>query len=262
VKKSLIPYAGKGLFAMKNFKAGEVVTISPTMVMPKEQVERMSRETDSIFQNYCIASPDVSSIVLFPFGLSGIANHARANKANMEMEWHWWSENEMLMNASAEDLSRAAFAQLDIAFRAKVDILEGTELTYDYGDDWADAWANYLGELNQWHINEAWIEHAEANNLPLSSEVVDLVMPKFRSFIAGPKNFFLPHWHDQPGSSSTQERRSEFESESRADYLVQDHKNQTTGHVDIIQEIDIDPMGTVNSAFTGNSASYFDDITL
>jgi SET domain len=253
VQKSLIPSAGKGLFAARNFEAGEIVTISPTMVVSKQQVERMSRETDSIFQNYCIASPDVSSIVLFPFGLSGIANHARAEKANMEMEWYWWSEDERenKMNASAEDLSRAAFAQLDIAFRAKVDILEGTELTYDYGEDWADDWVNYLGQLNQWHINEAWIGYADSNHEPLSSKVKNLVLPEFRSFIAAPENFFFPHWHDQPGSTSTHEGHSEFESESESEYLVQDHMNQTTGHVDIIQEIDIDPLGTVNSAPSG-----------
>jgi hypothetical protein len=242
---------------MRNFKAGEIVTISPTMVMPKEQVERMSLETDSVIQNYCIASGSVSSIVLFPFGLSGVANHARIGQANMKMEWHWWSENEIWMNASAENLSGAAFAPLDIAFRATVDIWEGTELTFDYGEEWADAWVSYLGQLNLWHMNEAWIGYAESNNLPLSSEVVDLVMPKFRAFIAAPEGFFLPQWHDKPGLSPNNEGLVESESE----YLVQDHSNQTTSHIDAMQEIDVDSLGNVGTALPGSLESYHDDIT-
>jgi hypothetical protein len=271
VKKSLIPSAGKGLFAARNFKAGEVVTISPTMVMPKEQIEKISVETDTILQNYCIASPDVSSIVLFPFGLSGIANHARAEKANMEMEWHWWSEDERenKMNASAEDLSGAAFAQLDIAFRAKVDILEGTELAYDYGDEWADAWANYLGELNQWHMNEAWIEHAESNHEAPYSNLKESVRPRFSAFIAAPEDFFFPQWHDKPVAPSTQDLPLE-PSQSVAvpvvevEYLVQDHMNQTSSHMDAVYEVDVDNMGTVNTASLRNpsfSQSNHDDIT-
>jgi hypothetical protein len=244
---------------MRNFKAGEIVTISPTMVMPREQVERMSLETDSVIQNYCIASGSVSSIVLFPFGLSGIANHARAGQANMEMEWHWWSEVEKQnkMNASAEDLSGAAFAQLDIAFRATVDIWEGTELTFDYGEEWADAWESYLGQLNQWLINKAFNEHAEYDDELFSSEVVDLVMPKFHAFIAAPEGFFLPQWHDKPGLSPNNEGLVESESE----YLVQDHSNQTTSHIDAMQEIDVDSLGNVGTALPGSLESYHDDIT-
>jgi hypothetical protein len=234
---------------MRNFYAGEIVTISPTMVLPREQIEKMSLETDSVIQNYCIASGSVSSIVLFPFGLSGVANHARAGLANMEMEWYWWSEEEKQnkMNASAEDLSGAAFAQLDIAFRATVDIWEGTELTFDYGEEWADAWVSYLGQMNLWHMNEAWIEHAESNNEPLSSKVKNLVMPEFHAFIAAPEGFFLPQWHDTPGLSPNNEGLVESESE----YLVRDHSNQTTSHINAMQEIDVDSLGTVSPALSG-----------
>jgi hypothetical protein len=265
VKKSLIPSAGKGLFAMRNFKAGEIVTISPTMVMSKEQVEKTRLESDSVLQNYCIASSSVSSIVLFPFGLSGVANHARAGHANMEMEWHWWSEEEKQnkMSASAEDLSGAAFAQLDIAFHATVDIWEGTELTFDYGDEWADAWVSYLGQLNQWHMNEAWIEHAESNHEAPYSNLKESVRPIFSAFIAAPENFFFPQWHDKPGPPPTQdpslapsESKLESEAEAEGEYLVQDHTNQTTSHMDTVYEVDVDSLGTVNTATFRNSLTF------
>jgi hypothetical protein len=244
---------------MRNFYAGEIVTISPTMILPKERVERMSLETDTVIQNYCIASADVSSIVLFPFGLSGMANHARAGHANMEMEWHWWSEEEKekKMSASAEDLSSAAFAQLDIAFRATVDIWEGTELTFDYGDEWADAWVSYLGQMNLWLISRALNEHAKYDDELFSADLIDLVMPEFRAFMAAPEGFFLPQWHDKPGLPPTQEGPVESESE----YLVQDHSNQTTSVVDSMQEVDVDTLGTVSHVLSGSLESYLDDIT-
>lgn len=235
------------------------MTISPTMVMPKEQVESMSLETDTVLQNYCIASPNVSSIVLFPFGLSGLANHARAGKANMEMEWHWWNEDEkaIKMNASAEALSGAPFAQLDIAFRAKFDIAEGTELTFDYGDEWADAWVSYLGKLNQWHMNAAWVDQAESNHELQSPKVKKLVRPEFYSFIAAPENFFFPQWTDEPVETLlVQDPESELseavaEPELESEYLAQDRANHTASHMEAVYEIDVDSLGSVNSLPSG-----------
>ena len=168
------------------------------MVIPKAGLEELGKTSHSVLQNYCMASPRVSSIALFPFGLSALANHAGGDRANMDMDWHWWSDEEKQskMVSTAQALSDAAFAQLDIAFRATKDIPEGTELMYDYGDQWAESWMNHLARLNQWHMNKAWVEFAEDNHEPPYENVKALEMPWFMSFISPSDHLFLPHWND------------------------------------------------------------------
>ena len=153
IKKSLIPFAGKGVFAAKNFKEGDLVAISPTVVLPKFDVANIGSDRRTIIQNYCIAHPDVAHVVLFPFGLGSMANHAVPMKANMKLEWHWWNEEEKerKMSSTAYELGDSPFVQLDIAYKATRDISDGEELTYDYGNDWAEAWTDHLANLNQWY---------------------------------------------------------------------------------------------------------------
>jgi hypothetical protein len=55
--------------------------------MPKDEVAEVGSYSDSVLQNYCIASPD-SSVVLFPLGLGALANDSLL--ANMELELYWW----------------------------------------------------------------------------------------------------------------------------------------------------------------------------
>ena len=127
---------------------GDTLTVSPTLILPKDQVSNVGIELKDVIQNYCIASPDVLNIVFYPFGLGAMANHTSAIKgtANMKLEWYWWNEEEkeIKMNTSAADLESKKFAQLDIAYSALRDIYAGEELTYDYGDDWAQSWTNHL----------------------------------------------------------------------------------------------------------------------
>ena len=199
VKKSHIPLAGKGLFAVKDFKMGDTLTVSPTLILPKDQVSNVGIELKDVIQNYCIASPDVLNIVFYPFGLGAMANHASAIKgtANMKLEWYWWNEEEkeIKMNTSAADLESKKFAQLDIAYIALRDIYAGEELTYDYGDDWAQSWTNHLASLNQWYINTAVRDKYENDHKIVPNEVIlgASEKPKFLYFIAS-EDLFLPIW--------------------------------------------------------------------
>jgi hypothetical protein len=165
-------------------------------VLPKNEVVDIGIGSKNVIQNYCIASNKVD-IALFPFGLGAIANHAKSDNSNMVLEWYWWNEEEKVnkMKSSTTDLSKAPFAQLDIAYRATRDIFEGEELTYDYGEDWAEAWANHLANLNQWHINSIIRQVAEENH-ESHLKYADIMeeRPRFLAFIGASENLFLPHW--------------------------------------------------------------------
>ena len=167
------------------------------MILPKDGATDIGIGRHDVIQNYCIASPDVTNIVFFPFGLGAMANHAESDKANMKLEWYWWNEEEKerKMSTSAADLKAAQFAQLDIAYIALRDISEGEELMYDYGDAWAQSWMEHLASINQWFINAAIRETYEINHeiIPGQANLGSSVKPRFLSFV-GSEDLFLPIW--------------------------------------------------------------------
>jgi hypothetical protein len=183
---------------MKAFKRGEIIYVSPTLLMPKDEVIQLGTNTDShiIIQNYCIASPD-ASIVLFPIGLGVIANHAPPSMANMEIELYWWTDHEKKQNSSLVELSKSSSAELDLAYRATRDIAEGEELLIDYGEAWINAWASHLAELNLWQFANS----AQVCDISTSSVCpLGIGKPRFLSFIGAPEKLYLSHWKDLPKS--------------------------------------------------------------
>jgi hypothetical protein len=201
VAKSTLPFAGRGLFASRNFVKGEMVSISPVLLLPKDEVAELASYSDSVLQNYCIASSD-SNIVLLPLGLGALANHAMAGTANVKLEIFWWEslhpnddiDKMRKLNSTLVELSQEKFAQLDIAYRATRDIHEGEEVTYDYGEDWINSWATHLAKLNDWLV-----ETAAGAMAKMKGEVEeDLIQrPRFLSYIEAPKNLYLDHWKDK-----------------------------------------------------------------
>lgn len=90
---SSLPFAGKGVFANKPFRAGEVVSVSPALVLPRHAVEQEGEH--SVLINYCITSSSededggerVSDVALFPLSLAGMMNHGAGDMANVAMDW-------------------------------------------------------------------------------------------------------------------------------------------------------------------------------
>lgn len=194
-----MPFAGRGLFASRNFVKGEIVSISPLLLLPKDEVAEVGTYSDSVLQNYCIASPD-SGFVLFPLGLGSLANHAM-ELANMELEIFWWESTHptddvdkmRIQMSTLAELSQEKFAQLDIAYRATRDIHEGEELTYNYGEGWVNSWASHLAEVNDWLVETA------VTVIKVGGEVQEdfVGRPRFLSYIEAPKNLYLHHWKDK-----------------------------------------------------------------
>lgn len=210
--KNYVNILGKGLFARKDYLKGELVTVSPILLMDKDLVMRSS-STPSVLMNYCVAS-EHSSLVMFPFALSALSNHASPRRANLEIELYWWNTDEEggnkvkeeKMNTSLLTLSTAPYAQLDLGYRATKDVKRGEELLYSYGQDWQDAWITYSAEVSVWsETARKSFELKEQQRAvdALQIAVVDLTplteeteMPVFRQFIGGLDHLFLPAWRD------------------------------------------------------------------
>lgn len=142
---SLMPLGGRGLFANKSFKKGELVYVSPVLLIPKSEVILSSN--DSVLLNYVFASTSPSSdIALLPLGLSAIANHQSALLANLRYDWFNITQTE-IESLSIEKLLASPFAPLDLAYYAIRDIDIHEELTIDYGIEWINAFATYLAEV-------------------------------------------------------------------------------------------------------------------
>ena len=113
--------AGKGMYARKSFQKGDLITISPVLLIPKKAIATMSDRSHSIIQNYCMSSP-LSRIAIFPFGWGAVANHASPRNANIELSWYWWdnddndkNEKERKIKSTLMELSEKPYAQLDLA---------------------------------------------------------------------------------------------------------------------------------------------------
>lgn len=187
VAESDISQAGEGLFTKEFVKKGDIVTISPVMVLPRHKVEKQNM--NSLLINYCISRND-SDIALLPVGLAGMINHndgVNGDVANLRMEWHSWKFHGGRAKTRWEPdaLENAPFPPLYIKYIAERDIYAGEELTISYGRDWEEAWKSYDEESRS-------IE-CPADE-PRQEAVQNLDIPQFRHFINAPDGLFPPNF--------------------------------------------------------------------
>lgn len=205
VNTSNIPLSGKGLFAKRSFRKGEIVDISPILFFSKHALHKL--DDTSTLTNYAICSL-ISDVCILPIGLGAIANHGGI-ESNVEIEWYNWktkptnsssasssshsinSDNSPTQTPSSlpeklswsvKDLATYPAAPLDIVYRATKDLNEGDEILMFYGEEWEKEWLLYMESLKKW--NEEY-----------DLEVVkNYQKPQFRHPIVEPKNFFPSHF--------------------------------------------------------------------
>ena len=192
VAKSEKTLGGFGVYASRNFSKGEIVSISPVLTLPREELEFIQYE--SVIQNYCIAASN-SSVALFPIGYSALVNHDK--NPNLVMEWYSWPNDppgklQGLLELPVDDLLKKEFAQLDIAFRATRDIEIHSELTMHYGAAWVEDWAEHLA-------NQVAFDSLDAKEKELLES--EDARPWFRAFIEPPATMTWPEgWRQLPKS--------------------------------------------------------------
>jgi len=180
--------AGQGLFAMRAFSKGEIVTISPVLALPRDEVEALG--ASSVLMNYCISTP-TSVVALFPIGLGALANHDEY--PNIEMDWFYWDEEDVkkkkaLLDSAPAQVFNSSFAPFDLKYVALRDIDEGEELFIDFGNAWIHSWSSYLVE----HI--LYLER--------DKEDEEHERSIFRQFISPPKHLIPTAWNRHLKESS------------------------------------------------------------
>lgn len=179
VATSAIAIANHGLHAFRPFRKGELITVTPVLVLPMDIV-RDTRDS-SVLMNYVWTEPD-ARVGLFPLSHAAMINHAPTRVgddsplepvdpydndeaiqyyANVEVGWFDWAafvadRNETLrlsrehqlrpakLEATYEAIVDTPYAPLDLAFFATRDIHVGEELFVDYGRSWETQFQNWL----------------------------------------------------------------------------------------------------------------------
>mmetsp|Transcript_6974 Transcript_6974/g.13328 ORF Transcript_6974/g.13328 Transcript_6974/m.13328 type:complete len:473 (+) Transcript_6974:61-1479(+) len=178
VDESTISQAHDGLFTKNTVKKGDIVTISPMMVLPRHKVEKQN--DNSLLINYCISRND-SDVALLPVGLAGMINHNNGDYgdvANLHMEWHSWDSpsGKTKVKWETKPLEAAEFPPLYVKYVADRDIYAGEELTISYGSDWEAAWKEF---------------DAASRAVECSADSrEESVEPQFRHYITAPEGFF------------------------------------------------------------------------
>lgn len=179
VADSLIPIAGKGLFSKKSYVPGDTVTISPVLILPREDVE--STADSSVLINYCLTS-DRSVVAMLPISIAGMINHGGI-ASNVQILWENDTSTAENLQIPVSLLGSLSFAPLTIKFIATRPISIGEEITMSYGQVWEKKWLEYLSSLQVWIKKYPGLGH--------------YMKPQFRQMIEAPSELFPPTFYGE-----------------------------------------------------------------
>jgi hypothetical protein len=172
VKESTLPKIGKGAFAKRSFKKGEVITSSPVIELHRSQMEIVEQfqdeedthrytefvEQQQLLLNYCYGHTH-SNVLLLPYGPGvNFINHRPV--ANTMIRWSRsrYSDADAL-SMSAQDVVDREEGTLILDYVATLDIEEGEEIFLDYGPSWQEAWEEHV---QGWESPEDSVEFSAA----------------------------------------------------------------------------------------------------
>lgn len=197
---SKIAHAGRGAFAARSMKRGEVVSAMPlvplnngedalTIIDEEDDPEDKGKPNLSyqLLYNYMLEHPQSSSL-FFPAGaMTNYINHG-GKKANVKMIWTTkaWSNVEDARETSVKDLSQFGPIDMILELVATRPIKKGEEILLDYGDEWETAWKQHVRVLKAASKNVTFFKSAMALNeihhgvgkppkpFPTESEMLDV----------------------------------------------------------------------------------------
>jgi hypothetical protein len=164
---SQIEHAGRGAFAKREMKKGEVVAPIPLVALAHGRdaltvTQYFNEDGDEVdsgeggvtetvktqqMLNYMLEHPQ-SSVLFFPAGpLVPYVNHG-GKEANVKMIWSTkpWSNVKETQKLDAESLSEVGAIDMMLELVATRPIKKGEEVLLDYGEIWAKAWKKHTDE--------------------------------------------------------------------------------------------------------------------
>lgn len=188
---SSIPNAGRGAFASRNLRKGETITITPMMHIADKDLLTMypiletTNETSGLpvtaydkeqgpigkqlLMNYAFGHPE-SSMLLVPVGPQVTLINNGQKGANAHITWTTkqdplpnWKD---ALHKSVDEMAALSQISLTMKIVARRTILEGEEITLDYGTGWQEMWESYQAE---------WEQSKEGKPHPLKAEDMRLL---------------------------------------------------------------------------------------
>mmetsp|Transcript_14997 Transcript_14997/g.27198 ORF Transcript_14997/g.27198 Transcript_14997/m.27198 type:complete len:528 (-) Transcript_14997:2038-3621(-) len=150
VGDSLIENGGKGIFATRAIKKGQIILPAPLYALNKQS----STISKDVVVNQCFGHDD-SDLLLCPLSLVAFMNHGASssktcsvdecvNGANADYEWSRWNKINLDVDSlSVDDIIQKHNLAISFDMFATRDIAVGEEILLDYGSNWATAWDEY-----------------------------------------------------------------------------------------------------------------------
>lgn len=161
VKPSTLRQAGRGAFARKGIREGEIVAPMPLIHLPYRKVLDMyeissesgqfeanleAKNNVQLLTNYCMGHNE-STMLLCPYGT--LSNHVNHNQTLVNTKLVWASPNSSNHNpywlkTPMKDLLKKEYANLAMNLVATRNIEPDEEIFLDYGDEWEEAWQRHV----------------------------------------------------------------------------------------------------------------------
>lgn len=189
IGKSKLPSAGRGAYATRSFKKGDLITSTPLLhILDKKLMEMYSRKEGKIedqgektktvkgyqlLLNYCYGQND-SPMLLLPLNTGvNLINHS-SEKPNVKLSWSrtfdLFQEEYLEKEVSALEGVMDPVLYFDIL--ALEDIKDGDELYLDYGSEWETAWNKHVKKYeadpgflhNKNYVSAVYMNHKAKTN--------------------------------------------------------------------------------------------------
>lgn len=172
---STIEHAGRGAFAARSMKRGEVVGALPlvpllqgksALTIPPDKAMGEKETTYQLVYNYMLEHPQ-SSALFYPAGaVTNYINHGGKSNANVKMIWSTkeWSHVKDARETRLENLGQFGPIDMIVELVATRPINKGEEILLDYGDDWEAAWNDHVSKWKKVTKNASFSKSAMTLN--------------------------------------------------------------------------------------------------